>query len=116
MAAVGVSISAFNLVSKLFNVPLLNITTSFVAEEQALVGDNENNSLKVDTSINSVQMFSLQRHVDSIVEKLIMVVIKKKKEKRELVMVYVPMWSISNYPSDSTAESDSTSVIFGQGF
>ncbi|XP_017622295.1 protein DETOXIFICATION 44, chloroplastic isoform X1 [Gossypium arboreum] len=36
LAAVGVSVSIFNLVSKLFNVPLLNITTSFVAEEQAL--------------------------------------------------------------------------------
>ncbi|CAN1771707.1 Protein DETOXIFICATION 44, chloroplastic [Linum perenne] len=37
LAAVGVSVSVFNLVSKLFNVPLLNITTSFVAEEQALM-------------------------------------------------------------------------------
>ncbi|KAK2647440.1 hypothetical protein Ddye_014929 [Dipteronia dyeriana] len=36
LAAVGVSVSVFNLVSKLFNVPLLNITTSFVAEEQTL--------------------------------------------------------------------------------
>ncbi|KAH9673167.1 protein DETOXIFICATION 44 [Citrus sinensis] len=36
LAAVGVSVSVFNLVSKLFNVPLLNITTSFVAEEQAV--------------------------------------------------------------------------------
>lgn len=35
LAAVGVSISVFNLVSKLFNVPLLNMTTSFVAEQQA---------------------------------------------------------------------------------
>ncbi|CAD6255205.1 unnamed protein product [Miscanthus lutarioriparius] len=35
LAAVGVSISVFNLVSKLFNVPLLNVTTSFVAEQQA---------------------------------------------------------------------------------
>lgn len=35
LAAVGVSGAVFNLVSKLFNVPLLNITTSFVAEEQA---------------------------------------------------------------------------------
>ncbi|KAJ7950043.1 Protein DETOXIFICATION [Quillaja saponaria] len=44
LAGVGVSISVFNLVSKLFNVPLLNITTSFVAEEQALIkkGDNPN--------------------------------------------------------------------------
>ncbi|CAD6269123.1 unnamed protein product [Miscanthus lutarioriparius] len=35
LAAVGVSISVFSLVSKLFNVPLLNVTTSFVAEQQA---------------------------------------------------------------------------------
>lgn len=27
--------------SKVFNVPLLNITTSFVAEEQALIGKEE---------------------------------------------------------------------------
>jgi hypothetical protein len=33
LAAVGVSISVFNLVSKMFNIPLLNITTSFVAED-----------------------------------------------------------------------------------
>ncbi|XP_059063596.1 protein DETOXIFICATION 44, chloroplastic isoform X2 [Cryptomeria japonica] len=33
LAAVGVSISIFNIVSKLFNIPLLNVTTSFVAEE-----------------------------------------------------------------------------------
>ncbi len=31
--AVGVSISIFNLVSKMFNLPLLNVTTSFVAED-----------------------------------------------------------------------------------
>ncbi|KAK9054909.1 hypothetical protein SSX86_025988 [Deinandra increscens subsp. villosa] len=37
LAAVGVSISIFNLVAKLFNIPLLNITTSFVAEEQAVL-------------------------------------------------------------------------------
>ncbi|KAL4189589.1 hypothetical protein AMTRI_Chr08g166090 [Amborella trichopoda] len=40
LAAVGVSISVFNLVSKLFNIPLLNITTSFVAEEHALMGSD----------------------------------------------------------------------------
>uniref|UniRef100_A0A0E0MBK0 Protein DETOXIFICATION n=1 Tax=Oryza punctata TaxID=4537 RepID=A0A0E0MBK0_ORYPU len=40
LAAVGVSISIFNLVSKLLNVPLLNVTTSFVAEQQAADADN----------------------------------------------------------------------------
>ncbi|KAJ8533902.1 hypothetical protein K7X08_007226 [Anisodus acutangulus] len=37
LAAVGICVSIFNLISKLFNVPLLNVTTSFVAEEQALI-------------------------------------------------------------------------------
>ncbi|XP_050381819.1 protein DETOXIFICATION 44, chloroplastic [Argentina anserina] len=47
LAAVGVSASVFNLVSKLFNVPLLNITTSFVAEEQGLVGKAEDGSQQI---------------------------------------------------------------------
>ncbi|XP_078180614.1 MATE efflux family protein isoform X2 [Carex rostrata] len=41
LAAVGVSVSVFNLVSKLLNVPLLNVTTSFVAEQQALDASQE---------------------------------------------------------------------------
>ncbi|XP_062166198.1 protein DETOXIFICATION 44, chloroplastic isoform X4 [Alnus glutinosa] len=48
LAAVGVSVSVFNLVSKLFNVPLLNITTSFVAEEQALVSRASEDSTQID--------------------------------------------------------------------
>lgn len=47
LAAVGVSVSVFNLVSKLFNVPLLNITTSFVAEEQALVSKAAEDSSQI---------------------------------------------------------------------
>ncbi|KAH1242166.1 Protein DETOXIFICATION 44, chloroplastic [Glycine max] len=45
LAAVGVSASVFNLVSKAFNVPLLNVTTSFVAEEQALIRKEEESIL-----------------------------------------------------------------------
>ena len=44
LATVGVSVSVFNLVSKLFNVPFLNVTTSFVAEEQALVAKSNSKS------------------------------------------------------------------------
>ncbi|KAL0922518.1 hypothetical protein M5K25_006508 [Dendrobium thyrsiflorum] len=46
LAAVGVSVSIFNLVSKLFNVPLLNVTTSFVAEQQALDSNEGSNIQK----------------------------------------------------------------------
>ncbi|KAI3839982.1 hypothetical protein MKX03_020470 [Papaver bracteatum] len=56
LAAVGVSISVFNLVSKLLNVPLLNITTSFVAEEQALASESNINSLKNGTGTNSASV------------------------------------------------------------
>ncbi|GMI64573.1 hypothetical protein like AT2G38330 [Hibiscus trionum] len=59
LAAVGVSVSIFNLVSKLFNVPLLNITTSFVAEEQVLIsksntdGEFEHQGKKVLPSVST---------------------------------------------------------------
>ncbi|KAM7263248.1 hypothetical protein ACFE04_000931 [Oxalis oulophora] len=55
LAAVGVSISVFNLVSKLLNVPLLNITTSFVAEEQALTSkeNNDDSGKKVLPSVST---------------------------------------------------------------
>ncbi|KAK8649529.1 hypothetical protein V6N13_130257 [Hibiscus sabdariffa] len=59
LAAVGISVSIFNLVSKLFNVPLLNITTSFVAEEQALIsksnadGELEHQGKKVLPSVST---------------------------------------------------------------
>lgn len=33
LASAGVSISLFNIISKLFNIPLLSVATSFVAED-----------------------------------------------------------------------------------
>ncbi|WOH14441.1 hypothetical protein DCAR_0933960 [Daucus carota subsp. sativus] len=48
-AVVGVLASVFNLVSKLFNVPLLNFTTAFVAEEKAsLTKDGDYKSIYSD--------------------------------------------------------------------
>eukprot|EP00250_Pteridium_aquilinum_P003396 c13710_g1_i2 orf=262-1890(+) len=41
LAAVGVSIAVFNLVSKLLNFPVLNLTTSLVAEEDATDSENQ---------------------------------------------------------------------------
>jgi putative MATE family efflux protein len=51
LAAVGVSVSVFNLVSKLFNVPLLNVTTSFVAEEQAIAAKDDNDSIETSKKV-----------------------------------------------------------------
>ncbi|KAL7589739.1 hypothetical protein Lser_V15G39450 [Lactuca serriola] len=52
LAAVGVSISIFNLVAKLFNIPLLNITTSFVAEEQAVLVNGDDDDDDDSTSVS----------------------------------------------------------------
>ncbi|XP_074285921.1 protein DETOXIFICATION 45, chloroplastic [Silene latifolia] len=41
LAAAGVSISIFNIISKLFNMPLLSVATSFVAEDIAKSSDGE---------------------------------------------------------------------------
>ncbi|KAL8120155.1 protein DETOXIFICATION 44, chloroplastic isoform X2 [Apium graveolens] len=53
LAAVGVSASVFNLVSKLFNVPLLNVTTAFVAEEQASITKDGLQDKKVLPSVST---------------------------------------------------------------
>ncbi|CAN0927864.1 Protein DETOXIFICATION 44, chloroplastic [Linum grandiflorum] len=70
LAAVGVSVSVFNLVSKLFNVPLLNTTTSFVAEEQALLlGPRESSDIEpvglpsVSTSLALAAIFGVAEAV-----------------------------------------------------
>lgn len=61
LAAVGVSVSVFNLVSKLFNVPLLNVTTSFVAEEQAFAIKDVNDSSQTSTYFSLIQSIFLLR-------------------------------------------------------
>jgi UDP-glucose 4-epimerase len=35
LASAGVSVSIFNIISKLFNIPLLSVATSFVAEDMS---------------------------------------------------------------------------------
>jgi hypothetical protein len=40
VAAVGVSVAIFNQISKVFIYPLVSVTTSFVAEEEALINSS----------------------------------------------------------------------------
>lgn len=57
LAAVGVSIAIFNQVSKVAIYPLVSVTTSFVAEEDAIcsqiVGEQEREDLEKASSINN---------------------------------------------------------------
>ena len=63
LAAVGASTSIFNLVSKLFNVPLLNVTTSFVAEQQAVDANSntagESKQMKISICFVKALLFAL---------------------------------------------------------
>ncbi|XP_073150208.1 protein DETOXIFICATION 45, chloroplastic-like [Henckelia pumila] len=53
LASAGVSISLFNIVSKLFNIPLLSVATSFVAE------DISKNASRFNTSEKKLQLSSV---------------------------------------------------------
>ncbi|KAK7320234.1 hypothetical protein VNO77_29535 [Canavalia gladiata] len=44
LASAGVSISIFNIISKLFNIPLLSVATSFVAEDMAKTSSQDSAS------------------------------------------------------------------------
>ncbi|KAL4569082.1 hypothetical protein LXL04_024709 [Taraxacum kok-saghyz] len=46
LASAGISISIFNIVSKVFNIPLLSVATSFVAEDIAKHTQNESDSAR----------------------------------------------------------------------
>lgn len=39
LASAGVSVTIFNIISKLFNIPLLSVATSFVAEDIAKIAN-----------------------------------------------------------------------------
>lgn len=52
LAAIRVSVSDFNLVSKLFNVPLLNIRTSCGVEEKALYNQGNGGNSQIDYVIS----------------------------------------------------------------
>lgn len=49
LASAGVSVSIFNIISKLFNIPLLSITTSFVAEDISKMQSGQ------ETSVEAIQ-------------------------------------------------------------
>ncbi|XP_057769133.1 protein DETOXIFICATION 45, chloroplastic [Salvia miltiorrhiza] len=53
LGSAGVSISLFNIISKLFNIPLLSVATSFVAEDIA------KNASKPSTSVAKMQLSSV---------------------------------------------------------
>ncbi|KAM3376738.1 protein DETOXIFICATION 45, chloroplastic isoform X1 [Capsicum galapagoense] len=62
LASAGVSISVFNIISKLFNIPLLSVATSFVAEDIAKNGTKVYMSEEVEGSNGTLPTGVAERH------------------------------------------------------
>jgi len=67
LAAVGVALSAFNIVTKISNSPLLAVTTSLVATAQGVDGAVAGLPLQTDTfAVHTCSAPITQTHTDSI--------------------------------------------------
>ncbi|XP_009598828.1 protein DETOXIFICATION 45, chloroplastic-like isoform X1 [Nicotiana tomentosiformis] len=54
LASAGISVSIFNIISKVFNIPLLSVATSFVAEDISKYADDENSAAAERKALPSV--------------------------------------------------------------
>jgi hypothetical protein len=71
LAAVGVSIAVFNLISKLLNFPVLNLTTSLVAVQSVdtrNVSEIETSKVKMDSVSEGKNTFITVEDVDTTFE------------------------------------------------
>ncbi|KAF3336891.1 MATE efflux family protein 3 [Carex littledalei] len=66
LASAGVAVTVFNLISKLFNIPLLSVTTSFVAEEIS------KNSISVDNASQNGHMTGEKMRLPSVSSALLL--------------------------------------------
>ncbi|KAG5095447.1 hypothetical protein JHK84_051035 [Glycine max] len=100
LAAVGVSASGFNLVSKAFNVPLLNVTASFVAEEQALIRKEEE-SIPSDKNDFPFQMYIQIKLLPSVSTSLALAATLGIAETVVLTLGSGILMNIMGIPADS---------------
>lgn len=61
LASAGVSMNIFNYISKLFNIPLLSVATSFVAEDIAKSASKASSIGEVEYLVNSVAIFVIHK-------------------------------------------------------
>lgn len=80
LAAVGVSISVFNLVSKVCNIPLLNVTTSFVAEDASEESSGVDDLTKFQES-ESTPLLSANRKIFIIMYMTVMQCSERERER-----------------------------------
>ncbi|XP_022748541.1 protein DETOXIFICATION 45, chloroplastic-like isoform X4 [Durio zibethinus] len=100
LASAGVSISVFNIVSKLFNIPLLSVATSFVAED---ISKNAIENLSAGESANGKPVVSIaeRKQLSSVSTALLLAVLIGIFEALALSLGSGPFLKLMGVPSTS---------------
>ncbi|XVE93988.1 hypothetical protein REPUB_Repub01dG0241600 [Reevesia pubescens] len=100
LASAGVSISVFNIVSKLFNIPLLSVATSFVAED---ISKNGIENLPAGESANGKPLDSVaeRKQLSSVSTALLLAVLIGIVEALALSLGSGPFLKLMGIPSTS---------------
>lgn len=65
LASAGVSVVIFNIISKLFNIPLLSVATSFVAQDMSNISSG-NDSIEISGNANPFQAVYQRKQLSSV--------------------------------------------------
>ncbi|GLT27920.1 hypothetical protein SLA2020_028860 [Shorea laevis] len=98
LASAGVSISIFNIVSKLFNIPLLSVATSFVAED---ISKNATHNLSSGQSSNGNPVETERKQLSSVSTALLLAVFIGIFEALALSLGSGPFLNLMGVPSTS---------------
>ncbi|GLT96891.1 hypothetical protein SLE2022_144820 [Rubroshorea leprosula] len=98
LASAGVSISIFNIISKLFNIPLLSVATSFVAED---ISKNATQNLSSGQSSNGNPVETERKQLSSVSTALLLAVFIGIFEALALSLGSGPFLNLMGVPSTS---------------
>lgn len=121
LAAVGVSIAVFNLISKLLNFPVLNLTTSLVAEEDATDSGNMC-EVELETGLSGssnpeekVLFISIKDSQNSVVENITSKVISSIKQSSHTEQKSLPAVSTALVVGSMLGFFELTVLTLGSG-
>lgn len=105
LAAIGVSVSIFNLISKVFNFPLLNITTSFVSEDGEARAKAEGKDAGMSTVVSSSSSSSSKPVIPAVSAALLVASILGVIEACVLTAAAAPILGFMGVPESSPMRS-----------
>lgn len=112
LAAVGVSVQVFNLVAKIFNVPLLSTTTSFVAEDDALEEVLEEKFVSSDQHLRGDSGFGRKKRVVPAVSSALLLALMLAAVESTILLLGVPViLTMMGVPRGSPMRNPATTYL-----